>query len=210
MLCHNHGEISPLTHHPDSACGAYYTSAEKNCKYHPGKLNGNKWSCCSNDKENWQGCFETTHQTYDWPEDKAKLNFFPKPLIIPSQPIDNQEKRFIVSSQIVKCDFFKEIKKPYENPTTKFELLKLKREKEKDEPRYCLRWGCEKSYKPNENFKKSCCCHPGKWDHGSTGTKMVVFASEFNQDPKSMEKSTIMWRPHWTCCGKDWSSKGKS
>jgi hypothetical protein len=208
MLCVNYGEINPNTNHPDSACGAYYTSADKTCKYHSGRLNGNRWTCCGGEKNNLEGCFETTHQTFDWPEDKAKLNFYPKPLTIPSQHVEIENKRYLVANQITKCDYFKEIKKPYENSATKLELLKMKREKEKDEPRYCVRWGCEKSYKPVDNHHRACRCHPGKWDHGSTGTKMVEFASEFSQDPKTLEKRTILWRPHWTCCGKDWKEPG--
>jgi hypothetical protein len=209
MLCVNYGEINPNTNHPDSACGAYYTSGDKTCKYHSGRLSGNRWTCCGGEKNNLDGCFETTHQTFDWPEEKAKLNFYPKPLTIPSQHIEYENKRFTVATQITKCDYFKEIKKAYENSATKLELLKMKREKEKDEPRYCVRWGCEKSYKPADNHHRACRCHPGKWDHGSTGTRMVEFVSEFSQDPKTLEKRTILWRPHWTCCGKDWKEPGK-
>lgn len=112
-----------------------------------------------------------------------------------------------VAQQICKCDFFKPIKQ-YENPATKFELLKIKREKDKDELRVCFRWGCEKTFRDAVNSDKSCLCHPGKWDHGSTGTKMAEFISEFALDPKNVEKKTILWRPHWTCCGGEWERKG--
>jgi hypothetical protein len=84
----------------------------------------------------------------------------------------------------------------------------MKREKDKDEPRYCLRWTCEKTYTDNRNHDKSCLFHPGKWDHGSTGTKMVKFVDEFGRDPKSIEKQTILWKPHWTCCRRSWIEPG--
>lgn len=113
-----------------------------------------------------------------------------------------------VGQLIAKCGFFKAIKQ-YDNPITKMEILKIKREKEKDLPRYCLRWACEKTYIETENTERSCLCHPGKWDHGSTGTKMAQFVSEFNVDPKSLEKTTILWKPHWTCCRGGWESRGK-
>lgn len=53
--------------------------------------------------------------------------------------------------------------------------------------------------------------HTGVWDHGSTGTKMVEFLKEFKLDPKdrkTLEKHTIMWEPHWTCCRGEWTTPG--
>ena len=88
------------------------------------------------------------------------------------------------------------------------QLLKMKREKEKDELRHCFRWGCEKIYKDSENKDNSCQCHPGKWDHGSTGQTLKVFIEEMNSDPKSLQKKTVMWPPHWTCCHGAWESEG--
>jgi len=153
------------------------------------------------------------HQTFFWPDEKAKLYFYPKTINNPGLAKSgkaakaNSAKPVSVSQQICKCDFFKPIRQ-YDNPATKFELLKIKREKEKDEMRVCFRWGCDKSYKESSNSEKKCLCHPGKWDHGSTGAKMVEFISEFPLDPKNVEKKTILWRPHWTCCGGDWERKG--
>ena len=128
-------------------------------------------------------------------------------LIKSSKTTNKSAKPVSVGQQICKCDFFKPIKQ-YENPATKFELLKIKREKEKDEFRICYRWACQKQFKESANGDKCCLCHPGKWDHGSTGTKMSEFISEFAQDPKNVEKKTILWRPHWTCCGGEWERKG--
>lgn len=158
------------------------------------------------------GCQEEKHTTYHWPDEKAKLYFYPKALFNPGlnkpgkgpAPAKNLAS---VGQQICKCDFFKPIKS-YENVATKFELLKMKREKEKEETRHCVHWGCDKYFKESTNTEKGCLCHPGKWDHGSTGTKMEEFISEFPQDPKDVEKKKILWRPHWTCCGGEWERKG--
>ena len=54
-------------------------------------------------------------------------------------------------------------------------------------------------------------CHIGVWDHGSTGTKMEQFVKEFNLGPKerkALEKHTVMWEPHWTCCRGEWADPG--
>ena len=159
-----------------------------------------------------EGCMQEKHNTFLWPDEKAKLYFYPKllnnpGLIKPGKGTNKANQNVSVAMQICKCDFFKPIKH-YENPATKFELLKIKREKEKDETRICFRWACEKHFKESTNQEKSCLCHPGKWDHGSTGSKMTEFISEFAQDPKNVQKKTILWRPHWSCCGGEWDKKG--
>ena len=214
-LCLNFGQINSKTFHPDSACGIYYSKETDGCKLHSGfyNLKTLSWTCCDLDNQNADGCVSTKHTTYFWPDEKAKLYFYPKMIINPglikSGKNAKNHQNTTVANQIIKCDFFKPIKQ-YENPYTKFELLKIKREKEKekDEMRLCFRWACEKNYKESLNTEKSCLCHPGKWDHGSTGTKMSEFISEFSQDPKNVEKKTILWRPHWSCCGGEWESKG--
>jgi hypothetical protein len=133
MLCVNHGEINPTTNHPDSACGVYYTPKDTDpCKYHPGYVKNNSWTCCEREKVSIEGCTESTHATSDFPDDKAKLYFYPKALNNPG--LRNSVGKITVGQQVARCDFFKEIK-PYDNPSTKYELLKFKREKEKDEPR---------------------------------------------------------------------------
>jgi hypothetical protein len=205
FLCVNHGDINPKTHHPDSACGSYFTlSDQDSCKFHPGYVKHYAWTCCSSGKEIVDGCQQGKHVTASWPDEKAKLYFYPKPLDNPG--LGESIKNYSVSQLVANCDFFKPIK-PYDNPVTKLELLNLKRKKEKDEPRYCLRWTCEKIYKGPENHNRACLCHPGKWDHGSTGTKLLNFIKEVS-DPKSTEKNTILWHPHWTCCRGSWDSPG--
>jgi hypothetical protein len=210
LLCLNHGEPNPKTNHPDSACGTFYTqSGSHACKFHSGHKVGKKFTCCGGESE-LSGCQDTTHVTVEWPDEKAKLYFYPKSVNNPGTRGDLD--RVTVGQQIARCDFFKPISKPYENPKTKMELLKLKREKEKDEPRYCLRWGCDKIFKETvkkDKKAKNCRCHPGRWDHGSTGTTMEVFVREMDiKDVKSLERQTILWKPHWTCCRKDWNEPG--
>lgn len=160
---------------------------------------------------NADGCIQGKHATFFWPDEKAKLYFYPKynnnPGLMKSSKGKLTAELPSLGYQICKCDFFKPIKQ-YENTATKFELLKIKRDKEKDELKICFRWTCEKTYKDSLNTEKSCLCHPGKWDHGSTGTKMADFISEFLLDPKNVEKKTILWRPHWSCCGGEWDKKG--
>jgi hypothetical protein len=209
FLCVNHGEANPITGHPDSACGCFFSNSDQdtNCLFHSGYIKNGYWSCCSANYETIEGCFQTKHANAEWPDEKAKLNFYPKPLSNPGQQNVDNKKSNSVGDLIAKCDFFKSIK-PYDNPITKLELLKSKRDKEKDEPRFCVRWACEKVFKSQDNHKRACQCHPGKWDHGSTGTKMEEYMKEVNADPKSIEKTTILWRPHWTCCRGDWNTAG--
>jgi hypothetical protein len=215
FLCLNHGEGNPKSKKPDSACGAYFTAQTtgEGCKFHPGYINpkSNRWSCCDKDGEIQDGCNTTSHKSVDWPEEEAKLYFFPKPVNNPGLKAitigDKKPTSNTISRLVAKCDFFKPIQ-PYENFGSKLELLKIKKEKEKEEVRYCLNWACEKTFRDVENSERSCLYHPGKWDHGSTGTKMVEFIKEMRVDPKNLQKKTILWPPHWTCCRKGWTDKG--
>lgn len=210
-LCINFGEPSPYTNRPESACGAWYL--EKNsdsCKIHPGFIKNGNFTCCGADRENLDGCTEGKHSTFAWPDERAKLYFYPRPLSNPAMRYVESFNKLNTGQLICRCDFFKPIK-PYDNPLTKMELLRMKREKEKDEPRYCFRWACEKMYKEVDNTERSCLCHPGKWDHGSTGTKMTVFVSEMATfDKSTLNRTTILWKPHWTCCRGAWDSRGKT
>lgn len=113
----------------------------------------------------------------------------------------------LVAKQICFAGVFKEIK-PYVDPSTKHSLLKMKLEKEKTEFKFCMNWACGKKFldNPEENTIKSCKCHPGKYDHGATGMKMVDYLMEIVMPPK--DRKTILWEPHWTCCRKGWDSPG--
>lgn len=225
-LCLNHGEVNPKTGHPDSACGAHFTKDKsEGCKIHAGYfcIKRHAWTCCELGEMNVPGCQESNHETALWPEDKAKLHFFPKPQFNPgltklskAQPIAKQVAS--IAHQICKCDYFKKIEQ-YENVASKFHLLKIKRENAKDDTRACLNWGCERHFTESHNGPYSlkelkvspnvCLCHPGKWDHGYNGHRtMNEFINEFQQEAKDVDKRKIQWRPHWTCCDGDWEAKG--
>jgi hypothetical protein len=84
----------------------------------------------------------------------------------------------------------------------------LKQEKEKTELKYCLNWACGKKFKDidEENTNKICRCHPGKFDHGSTGIKMSNYLMEMGLNPK--DRKHVLWEPHWTCCIANWGEPG--
>ena len=118
-LCLNHGELNPQTKRPDSACGKYFLEgAESGCFYHTGYLKKGFFTCCGGDKES-KGCFEDKHQTKKYPDIKAKLYFYPKPIINPGikyKITDKKEEpiqQFNIGEQICKCDYFKKITVPY-------------------------------------------------------------------------------------------------
>ena len=118
-LCLNYGELNPQTKRPDSACGKYFLEgAESGCCYHTGYLKKGFFTCCGGDKET-KGCFEGKHQTKKYPDIKAKLYFYPKPIINPGikyKIADKKEEpnqQFNIGEQICKCDYFKKITVPY-------------------------------------------------------------------------------------------------
>ena len=210
-LCLNHGEINPNTNHPDNACGKYFSMKENDgCQYHPGYVRNGNWTCCGGDKSG-PGCVKGAHVSAEYPDPKAKLYFYPKPVanpgIVNSISSQNKHEPISVGKLICKCDYFKKIDVVFTSTRTKMELLKAKREKELNEPRYCMNWGCETIFSEKDYEKgeiRNCCCHTGKWDHGCTGTKMVEYAEEL----ESNQKKVILWKPHWTCCHRDWGEKG--
>jgi hypothetical protein len=196
-----------LKKRPDHACGQYYVSNQsEGCRYHPGFVNKQgRFTCCDADGEKKEGCTETKHATCYWPDERAKLYFYPKFITNPGLKLT--DKKISIADLIIHCDYFKPTL-AYDNPLTKFQILKMKREKELEEPRYCFRWSCEKLYKESENHSGACICHPGKWDHGSTGQTLKTYIEESTTDPKSLKKKTILWPPHWTCCLGGWESRG--
>lgn len=220
VLCLNHGEVNPQTKHPDSACGNYFNLKKENrilkrnkeekeeiCQYHSGYLENGSFTCCNSDIDS-KGCVTRTHETVEFPDPKAKLYFYPKPVKNPGVMVNPKQQSCIsVGKLICKCDYFKNIKVVYENIKTKNALLQMKRKKEAEEPRYCMNWACEQVYYEKENEKSSCCCHPGRWDHGCTGTKLETYYKELH-NIETKQKKTILWIPHWTCCHKDWNEPG--
>lgn len=146
-----------------------------------------------------------------WPDEKAKMNFYPKmlnnPGLISYTKGKADDHRLSVGQLICKSGIFKQVK-AYMSAKTKHELLKIKLDKHREEPKICMNWTCGRKFIDKEelNTRKSCLCHPGKFDHGSTGTKMVKFISDLHLEPK--DRKTILWEPHWTCCNKPWETKG--
>jgi len=145
-----------------------------------------------------------------WPDEKAKLNYYPKPLVNPGlMSHDKKEKKVenIVSKQMCNSGVFKTIKE-YPDYNSKLSLITLKKEKAKLEKKQCLNFGCNKLFfdTPEAHKKHKCIYHPGRFDHGCTGIKMNKYVSEMNLPPK--ERKSVLWEPHWTCCIKGWDSPG--
>ena len=118
-LCLNYGEINPVTKRPDSACGKYYLIGnESGCCYHSGYLKKGIFTCCGGDK-NSKGCFNGNHSTEKYPNAKAKLYFYPKPVINPgiknkiNDKKEEPNQQFNIGELICKCDYFKKIRVPY-------------------------------------------------------------------------------------------------
>ena len=77
MLCLNHGDLNKKGY-PDSVCGTWYTKRSTDgCKYHRGHIEFFKYTCCGQGPDA-QGCVEGSHNTATYPEEKAKLYFYPK------------------------------------------------------------------------------------------------------------------------------------
>lgn len=64
----------------------------------------------------------------------------------------------------------------------------------------CNNYGCSATYDIKENNEK-CAGHPGTWDFGHTG---VNIESALQND------AALLWKPHWTCCGKGWNEQCSS
>lgn len=120
----------------------------------------------------------------------------------------NKKEAFnTVAAQICKSGLFKAIK-PYQDVKSKMEIINSRRDKEKTEDKLCLNWGCNKSFRDttDHNLKNSCRCHPGKFDHGSSGSKMESYIREI--ETLNKDRKTAFWEPHWTCCRKEWNHPG--
>ena len=71
------------------------------------------------------------------------------------------------------------------------------RKKPDTELRTCSNYGCAERFTNLENPMK-CKGHTGTWDFGHTG-KNTQEATDGSFVP--------LWKAHWTCCGKEWSSQ---
>jgi len=235
MLCLNHGDLNKKGY-PDSVCGTWYTKRSTDgCKYHSGHIEFSKYTCCGQGPDA-QGCVEGSHNTATYPEEKAKLYFYPKTINNPGLRYDKNRKILPVSELIKHCFYFKETQ---EYPDYK----KIKEEEEKridresDMVRQCLNVGCNKKYKEKTNTEKSCMCHPGRWDFGGTKfnlgyveeeeirrelqleeerAKKVPHENDINERKKKKSRELRLmhieacygkWRPQWTCCGGKWDAE---
>jgi hypothetical protein len=64
----------------------------------------------------------------------------------------------------------------------------------------CNNYGCSSNYDSKENTDK-CLGHPGTWDFGHTG---------INIESALQSDTGLLWKPHWTCCGKGWNEQCSS
>ena len=109
------------------------------------------------------------------------------------------------------CGYFKIIEKEYPDYKAMYreaqELLN-KKDAEKDSDRYCLNWACGKHIKKVKMVEKVVFVI---LENGimEIEAKMVEYINEKNvSDPKELNRVTILWKPHWSCCGRDWAEKG--
>ena len=206
MLCLNHGEQSEQGP-PDSVCGTWYTSRSiDGCKFHSGRIERGVFTCCQGGPDS-EGCQQGQHRTAKYPDPEAKLYFYPKILSNPGVKLEKGQKALTVADQIKSCGFFKEVK-DYPDIKENYDRHREKVEMEKEMERQCFNVGCNKKYKDSNNNEKSCRCHPGRWDFGGNGSG-VKMENIYNKYHTPVEDKIILeniWKPHWTCCGKDWNS----
>ena len=93
----NHGEPNPNNGKPISLCGKWYSDKSPDgCKYYSGYIEKGKWTCCNDASA--PGCVEGSHATEDYPNEKAKLYFYPK--YLPNPGLNMKKKREIKKSQL--------------------------------------------------------------------------------------------------------------
>ena len=235
MLCLNHGELNSKGY-PDSVCGTWYTErSNNNCKYHSGHIEKHKYTCCEQGEDS-PGCIEGPHQTATYPDEKAKLYFYPKTIHNPGL-----EKKVIPVAELIKrCQYFKETR-TYPDFKTLKDQEKKKKEAELEMPRRCFNTGCNAIFTQKENTSNSCMCHPGHWDFGGTKFKLgfigeeddgeeikreqlyqqerekrMLIEKEMNKKKKKKSRELRLtklepcfgkWRPQWTCCGGKWDAE---
>ena len=231
MLCLNHGELNSKGF-PDSVCGKWYTKRSiDGCKYHSGHIRNGQFTCCGQGPEN-PGCVEGSHNTAIYPDEKARLYFYPKTIHNPGI----KSEKVSVSELIKRCFYFKEVVKYPDYKQLNEEKIK-RLDKESDMFKQCLNIGCNKKFKEKHNTEKSCMCHSGRWDFGGTKfnlgfiedeeirreeelesqrVKKEIFENDINEKKKKKSKELRLmhvercygkWRPHWTCCGGKWDAK---
>ena len=235
MLCLNHGDLNQ-NGYPDSVCGVWYTSRSiEGCKYHGGHIEKGKFTCCGQGSDA-PGCIEGSHSTSTYPDEKARLYFYPKSINNPGLKYDKNRIILKTPELIKKCGYFK-------NAIEYPDFKKLKEEKEKriDKEsvmeRQCLNVGCNMKYIDKTNNEKSCMCHPGRWDFGGTKFKLGFIEDQEIKREMELEEERVKkinhendlnkrkqkksrelrlthleacygkWRAHWTCCGGKWDAE---
>ena len=207
MLCLNHGEQSELGP-PDSVCGTWYTNRSiDGCKFHSGRLEKGIFTCCQGGPDS-EGCQQGQHRTAKYPDPEAKLYFYPKILNNPGVKLEKGQKPLTTADQIKACGYFKQVI-DYPDVKTIYKRNQDRIDAEKDMERKCFNVGCKRKYKESGNTDRSCYCHPGRWDFGGNGSgaKMVDIYTKYNTPIEDKIILENIWKPHWTCCGKDWNSK---
>ena len=77
-------------------------------------------------------------------------------------------------------------------------FLMTKRQDSMPEVMRCVNYTCGKEFEVSNN--EQCVGHTGTWDFGHTGVTIVETLIEYDK-PKS---NKILWKAHWTCCGRSW------
>jgi len=149
-------------------------------------------------------CGSSNHHNAIYPDEEAKIYFFPDPNLNPGIYRENKsmiEGLFHKYGRM--SGYFKGVKE-YMDKNSKFDKKeKIQRSLDEKRKKYCLNWGCEQYFLEPENLlKKRCYFHPGRWDFGHNGYKITETMS-------GISSGKILWKPHWTCCRKDWNTKGK-
>ena len=62
----------------------------------------------------------------------------------------------------------------------------------------CVNYTCGKDFEHSNN--ELCTGHTGTWDFGHTGITIEDTLKEYNKE----KSSKVLWKPHWTCCGRKW------
>ena len=207
MLCLNHGEQTEAGP-PDSACGTWYTNRSiDGCKFHSGHIEKGVFTCCQGGPDS-EGCQQGQHRTAKYPDPEAKLYFYPKILNNPGVKLEKGQKGPTIADQIKACGYFKQVV-DYPDVKAIYKANQDRTEAEKDMERRCLNVGCKKKYKESGNTDKSCLCHPGRWDFGGNGSgaNMTDIFTKYHTPVDDKIILENIWKPHWTCCGRDWNSK---
>ena len=150
------------------------------------------WSCCGEDAgPSTTPCVTQEHIFAEWPDEEAKKYFYDKPkrpdYTIPLRDEFAQFGRF--------NGLFRQVKQYKIVGEVTVVKIPVDQQKKLDAlERKCLNWGCSDTYKEENNHKKACWAHTGRWDFGHTGSKL--------SQPQSGDE--LMWPPHWTCCTQGW------